>query len=448
MSGVNPRYRNQIESSSISKGGFCWVKEDLSHALEAMKNKDETKDETKGKDSSRLVLRSLLSNPGVGLVRPTRKRKRSHSNNDENNISLLPHVIELYYKRDTNIDRSFSDQATGMKELLDDVHKIVNEKKKFSLRFCDRYKQDLNFDFVQRSSNKNFASDEEVIFSNDAQCNRNFLDHAKESIFSDDALFCASDREIILHFLEPETFVKLSYASQLYDCYIDLYTLSKNDEKSSKKYSSFLKKLTKLAHIDIKIMEIFIMMLLEPLRRKTIVPLNENKYIYWLKTMMRQPNDIQPENIDGSYNVLRDAVVNCISSLTVNTEDLSIYGVAIPIIMIVSRLSFPVAKASLKSMIKGSVHALASMASIITEKLSNDSNIHKTVGNDMYASLNFDSCIAKMKRLVETDSRMKSLFLLLVSSNTEALEFGEVKNHVKDEEWRWSLIKIKLAVLQ
>ncbi len=455
MSGMN---RDKIESSSISKGGFGWLKEDLSHALKAMKNKDETN----GKDSIRRMLCSLLSNPGVGFVRPTRKRKRSHTNSEENN-SLLPHVIELYYKRDTNDDTkdngSFFDHTKGMNELLDDVNKILNAKQKFSPKFCNRYQQDSIFDGVLHNNNKNFASDKEIDCSNDAQCNRNHLNLAEELLFSDDAdngLYCESDRKIILHFLELETFIKLSYGSQLYDCYISLFNISKDDEKGSKKYISFLKKLTKLAHLDVKIMEIFMMMLLEPLRRKTIVPLDENKYMYWLKLMMRQPNGIQPENDGGSYDVLRDAVVNCISSSGVNSEGVCIFDISMPIIMTLCRLSFPVAKASLETMIEGSVQALASMTSNVIEKLSNINNVHKTVASgkiinvrndDTYASIDFDSCITNMKRLVETDSRMKSLFSIVLSSNMEAQEFGDVENHVKDERRR-SLIKIKFAVLQ
>ena len=434
------------------------MKEDLSHALKAMRNKDETK----GKDSIRRMLCSLLNNPGVGLVRHTRKRKRSHTNTEENN-SLLPHVIELYYKRgandETNDDGSFFDHTKGMKELLDDVNKILNAKQKFSPKFFNRYQQDSIFGILH-NNNKNFASDKEIDCSNDAQkCNRNHLNHAEELLFSDDAdngLYCESDRKIILHFLELETFIKLSYGSQLYDCYINLFNISKDDEKGGKKYVSFLKKLTKLAHLDVKIMEIFMMMLLEPLRRETIVPLDENKYIYWLKLMIRHSNGIQPENDGGSYDVLRDAVVNCISSSSVNSEGVSIYGISIPIIMTVCRLSFPVAKASLESMIEGSVRALALMTSNVIEELSNSNNVHKahaqgkindTGNDDTYASIDFDNCITNMKRLVETDSRMKSLFSLVLSSNMEGQEVGDAENHVKDERTR-SLIKIKFAVLQ
>ena len=247
----------QKQMASVAKGGYCWAKDDLSHALQAMMK------DRKDNDPTRQILYSLLSNPGTGLPRPGKRKRPQIGMRAETSNSLLKHVIEQYYGR--NGSNSARNNLDGMKDLLDDVHRIAGLKNKFAFNPTG--------DNLQRN-----------------------YEQRKEELISD--VKCKIERDVIQYFLKPETLLKLSYAIQLYNHFKEIFSTDSSSEdmknhSKKTKHVSFLKKLIKLARLDMQILKILILMLFEPMRRQIIVPLDENRCIFWLKFMLKQPDGIQ-----------------------------------------------------------------------------------------------------------------------------------------------------------
>ena len=79
----------------------------------------------------------------------------------------------------------------------------------------------------------------------------------------------------------------------------------------------------------------------------------------------------------------------------------------------------------------------------------NSSSSKSLAKENMYVSLDFDCYVTKLKRLVNSDSRLKSLFGILLISKVKKVknEAADMDNHVHNFRHQ-SLIKIKDAVLQ
>lgn len=421
-----PNFRRK-EMLLVSKGGYSWTKDDFSHALQAM-----MKDQ-KENNSTRLVLCSLLSNPGIGLPRSGKKRKRSHVGCDEHD-SLLPHVIEHYFKRNRGRNKIC---ASGMRDLVHDVNKIA------SLR--------INCAFNRNNSDMHGEHCYE-------QVNNEILSDAK----------CDMERDIMLYFLDPQTLVKVSYAAQLYDRYVKLYCTCSNskdgnNQMGKSKHLSFLKKLTKMSHIDMQILQVFILMLLEPMRREIRVPMDEYKNTYWLKFMLRQPDGISSIQLSESFDILRDTVVDCISSLSDKAEHPNICKVDTPILILACRSSFPIAKVCIGKFIRIAVGSLESIPSRVMENVLDPATGSKKCDNNLLVteehsgsvervnvppvSIDFDNCVIQLKQLVLSDSRLKSLFLTLLKVCDEGIHIQTIENDLRNFRQK-SLIKIRDVVLQ
>jgi hypothetical protein len=416
-------------SASSSAGGYTWNGNDLRRAL--LSNNANQK---------RVLLRSLLTNPGTCLPRPKRRRRtQEHGNEGVENLGkpLLSQVIKCYLQDDESGKNSSSE----------------NRNTKISSTFFTENESILNNLQKDLSEITSSRSKTQLLYDH---CNENdprFLFDVKNQLAQEDK--SASEIDLILYFLQAKSLIKLSYASQLYDRYIDLNNDSAKGSRNRiemGKDQLFLDKVEALSRLNLDVLEAFLLMLVEPIRRRTnnaTVTSKENIFSqeaepshphYWISFILHQ--SIDPKTYhrnEEASDALCDAVVHFISSLnekesysTVKKADTTdapvrVWKLPAPVLIMVCKLYFPIARICLGSLIEDAVILYEEIPSFVGKKavdLTSNSNEKTRSGDNDRSkpivegletldspspSRDYDECIRVLKSMVSAHKCFRSL---------------------------------------
>eukprot|EP00551_Chaetoceros_affinis_P012857 CAMPEP_0203670432 /NCGR_PEP_ID=MMETSP0090-20130426/6506_1 /ASSEMBLY_ACC=CAM_ASM_001088 /TAXON_ID=426623 /ORGANISM="Chaetoceros affinis, Strain CCMP159" /LENGTH=433 /DNA_ID=CAMNT_0050535293 /DNA_START=220 /DNA_END=1518 /DNA_ORIENTATION=- len=315
-----------------SKGGYTWTKSELRNTL------NQSKDGNKEKIH---LLRSLLSNPGIGMGRPTTKKRRLQNGRKDHGSGdgpLLPEVIKEYI---------------GIGNILSHTHTATSDTD------VDQIIQDLHTDLskIARSrvkTQKMCGPVDDPIFPTESR-GRQILQNKRRATSS----LCKEQIDVVLYFVQPSSYVKVAYASQLYDRYIELHNNCHDHDHDHNTHDHnlamvLLKKLQNLALLDSQLCEVLVLILLEPLRRGIFAPFNENrKRPFWVESILCQSFDPSHffHHTGKSLDILETAVIDCLR----NKNHVKIWDLPTALLVLSSKLYFRIGRTCIELLIEGAI---------------------------------------------------------------------------------------------
>ncbi len=376
-----------LDANNVSRGGYTWTKSDLHRSLT----------ESKDVNEKRRLLRSLLSNPGIGMARPSRKRKRVCSaieENENDSNPLLPAVVKEYIGIGTC-------NGNGRQPTIE----------------MDRITQDLHTDLVEIASSRSktqLLCDLIDVPSHLSETKKNINSQSKNGAFGE-------KNDVMLFFGQPSSCIKLAYASQLYDRFIQLHLHPSDSTSKGDKLCEgqlILKKLHSLAVLDLQMCEVFFLTLIEPIRRGTLTMIKENqKYASWIEFILAQSIDPLHHHLsEKSLNILQTAVVDCLNSLTSNSSKVKIWELPPAILITISKLYFPIARTCIELLMEIAIDTFEKIPSYVVRKAQNQNDDYLLREQPLNTEYNspmkvFDACTHLLKVMTTICPKLKSLYL-------------------------------------
>ena len=360
------RRKEDLINEASSSGSYLWSSKDLKNAILWLEKDD---DSTK---CLHQLIGPLLHSPGICHE----KRKIMNSKKHRLEIEpLLPQIISRFIKHTTT---------------QPDKNCKIPQSEKYSINWLHSTLSDVSMD--RRMNQELFDRYDEL--------------YQKSK---------SPDQHIWNFLANPNTIVKSVYAAQIYE------ELVSNAEKSqinggAEEYESTLQnpdtsmsvKLSRIAELQTDVAEVYLLVMLEPFNRKHKSNFN---WIHLLLSTNNFDDDIADHEEREAFRLL------CKSILSAITED-NICKLPPPLLCIISKTSFPFAKAFIKLLISCAVKNYEAIPkSIVNQALAitvtadpNEKTPIVETDVDCDPKARFDCCVERLTRLQEISDGMKSLF--------------------------------------
>jgi hypothetical protein len=376
----------ELIDEAKSNGSYLWSYDDLKNAMLWF-----VSDQTFAKDDDNFdrcnlqtLIYSLIQSPGIFHQRPLKDLRSGVGLKEEG--SLLPKIISQC------INHSERSNADGSPENL------TKSTKWLQSALCD-------IAIVRRSN--------EELFDNYQQKYEKMISYDKndEKISAEEK----RDREYWKYLAHPSTLIKSVYAAQMYEHFLKLScknvhceedVIHQNNDDLSMDALSFLNKMKRLAKIQPCIVEVYIHMTLEPMKRKQLPGLS-------LMDILSSEADFDSDITDPvekeSFRLLSESIRETIS-------ETNVFKLPPVLMSIVSKLFFPFAKTFIEKLISRALQAHEAIpTSIINHAVSSssatrDAKLTATFGEITYTpKQDLDLCVNILSFLFQTKHDMKFL---------------------------------------
>jgi hypothetical protein len=374
------RQRKHELIMASSKGGYLWSDRDLKNAMLWFISQDSVSDDDQSDTFClRPMIESLLNSPGIFHNRPTRQTKRQRGEVKEEG-PLLPQIISQCIKHSKMLDAEETDmENTNISiDWLQSALCDVATNRRLNEELFDNYQKIC----VQIISQQNKPGDGSRIL------------HV---------------RHLWNYLANPKTIIKSVYAAQIYDQFLKLTHQNKEGQDFTNKKRinlppdafSFLKKMHKLSKIQTDVAEVYLLVTMEPIKRKYSPSCN------WIKKIL---NETKPDvDIDISDPIEKESFCHMSKSIIDTISERDVYKLPPALMCIVAKTYFPFAKTFIQKLISCAVLNYEAIPNfIVNQAILNDADRDKTHDNHT-PKRDFDRCVDILSQLLATSGGMKSL---------------------------------------
>lgn len=388
-SRLKKRQRTQESSNeATSKSCYLWSDKELQDAVLRCQNSTHD-DELSDKNRLRNLMECLLHSPGIFHNRPTRNCDTAEEG------PLLPQIISQCIKHTDILNAEKSDKVKRGGSSTDWLQSAL----------CD-------ISCTRRSNGIRFHAYEKMYAQTTLQ-NKN-VEHSFQLFNPDDM----RQVDAWTYLANPKTITKSVYAAQFYEQFLKLAHDSREERNISEPPSMhlppnaiiFLQKMQDLCKSQFDIAEVYLLSMIEPIKRKHL-PRSD-----WIEEVVSEKEMDIEQFI--SNPIEKQSFVHMANSITDVISEKNVYKFPPMLVTIVAKVYFPFAKSLIEKLLSCAVMCHEDIPNFITEQVlirNADKNKvqkdeHRCTSRDCSsAKQSFDCCVDMLSHLVATSDALRSL---------------------------------------
>lgn len=387
--------RKELIREASGRGGYIWSNKQLHNALlwfttpvddeSASGNPNERNGD---KRDFQMFVESLLRNPGILCNRPLVGKKRLRDD-DELKGPLLPHILSFLGVKCKERNEQCADKSEKYEISLESILTTV----------------------LASIANARTNTDEPQQSTQEPQ---QLWHHDK-----------GKTQEFLKYFLQPRTIINSTYAAHLYTQYLEMATKTEEVDDSNNNIPSrallFLEKVRALAVIKQEVAEVFLLMILEPIRRQ----LAHNNY-NWVDAISSDFTFNAPDSDVEEDRAFRHLSRTVVGIVTIH----NIYQFPSTLVATLGQIYFAIAKELLDKLISCAIDSYGQIPKFVANQAMR--SLDSCDGLlDSDPRLIYEKCVSTCKEWIATSANMSSLFSDIIDIRLMAFQQNECDDGIQ-----------------
>jgi len=400
--------RKELIREASGRGGYIWSNKQLHNALLWFTTADD--ESASGNPNERngnkrdvyLFVESLLRNPGILCNRPLVGKKRLRDDDDELKGPLLPHILSFLEA----ICKERNEQCTDKSE-----------------------KYGITLESILTAVLSSIANARTTI----EETRQNTQE--PQQLWHQDKESEGKSQEFLNYFLQPRTIINSTYAAHLYTQYLEMASKTEEGDDSNNNIPSgallFLEKVRALAVIKQEVAEVFLLMILEPIRRQ-LSHNNDN----WFDAISSEFTFHVPDSDVEEGRAFHHLSRTVVGTVTIH----NIYRFPSTLLATLGQIYFALAKEFLDKLISCAIDSHGQIPKFVANQAmrSLDSHVGKL---DPDPLLIYEKCVSTCKEWIATSADMASLFRDISGIRLMAFQQNECDDGIQalNEFSKWTI---------